>query len=724
MPYLIPSYDPGIVAASLLIASFAAYVTLDLAQRVRATDLAVARAWWIGGSITMGTGIWSMHFVGMLAYSLPVPLGYSGLLTLLSWVAGVGASAVALWLASRGRLTLPRLAGGALLMGAGICTMHYTGMAALDMAPPIVWRWSLVAASGAIAFGASAAALLIFFWLRRFGEHGDKRYQAVAALVMGAAISGMHYTGMAAAQFPVGTVCLSSGGLGGEQLGTLVILASTVLLGLTLFTSMLDARMQSTSARLTASLQSANSQLQAANEELQQRAFVDNLTGLPNRLLFEDRLKHALARHARSGRGERMAVLFVDLDGFKPVNDSFGHAVGDSVLQQVAERLQAAARGSDTVARIGGDEFVLLLEDMTDAGDATSLARRVVLALSRPMLVAERTLHVSASVGIALHPDHGEGGKLLTHADAAMYAAKRAGGNSYALFEAHMDAGAAKQLGLQFDLRQAVAGGQLSLHYQPKFDSRRARLSGVEALLRWQHPLLGNIPPNQFIPLAERSGLINELGNWVIDEACRQMQAWQHEGVRLRVAINLSVHQLRQEDLVSRIEQALQRQEVDASMLLCEITESAAMEDIKTTQQAFEGLSRIGVFLSIDDFGTGYSSLSYLRQLPARQLKIDRSFIHDLETSADARAVVDAVVRLAHALGLSVVAEGVETQGQCSILLQLDCDELQGFLFARPMPADELFAWASGQKPDAAIGFSPSVFSGLDPSPKADSGSG
>ena len=715
MAYLIPRYDPAIVAASLLIASFAAYVTLDLAQRVRAEDLAVARAWWIGGSVTMGTGIWSMHFVGMLAYALPIALGYTGLLTLMSWVAAVGTSAVALWLAGRGQLTLGRLAGGALLMGAGICAMHYTGMAALDMAPPIVWRWSLVAASVAIAVGASAAALLIFFWLRRFGEQGDKRYQALAALVMGAAISGMHYTGMAAAQFPESSLCLSSSALGGDQLGTLVILASTVLLGLTLFTSMLDARLQSRSAHLAASLQTANAQLQAANQELQQRAFVDTLTGLPNRQLFDDRLKHALARHARAGRNDRMAVLFVDLDGFKPVNDSFGHAVGDRVLQEVAQRLRNAARGSDTVARIGGDEFVLLLEDLDEAGDATVFARRIVQSLGKPMQLDGRQVQITASVGIALHPDHGDGDKLLPHADAAMYAAKRAGGNGLLMFEPHMDAGAAQQLGLQFDLRQAVAGGQLSLHYQPKFDSRRARLSGVEALLRWQHPLQGNIPPNVFIPIAERSGLINELGNWVIAEACRQMQAWQDQGVHLRVAINLSVHQLRQDDLTNRIARALKDHQVDAAMLLCEITESVAMEDIRTTQQAFEGLSRIGVFLSIDDFGTGYSSLSYLRQLPARQLKIDRSFIHDLETSADARAVVDAVVRLAHALGLSVVAEGVETQGQCSILLQLDCDELQGFLFARPMPADELFAWASGQKPDAAIGFSPSVFSGLGP---------
>ena len=715
MPFLTPRYDPGLVAASLLIATFASYVTLDLAKRVRSTDLSVARSWWIGGSVAMGTGIWSMHFVGMFAYSLPIDLGYRGLQTLLSWVAAVAVSAVALGLASGGKLSAARLGGGAVAMGAGICAMHYIGMAALDMAPAIVWNPLLVAASAAIAVGASAVALLIFFMLRRVSRR-NMLYQAAAALIMGLAISGMHYTGMAAASFPEGAVCLSATELAGEQLGGMVILASLALLGLTLFTSTLDARLQSKTVRLAASLQTANTQLQSANDELQRRAFLDPLTKLPNRLLFEDRLRHALARIDRpesrisERRQERIAVLFIDLDGFKPVNDSLGHAVGDRVLTEVAERLLVAARDSDTVARIGGDEFVLLMEDVPDIADCAVLARRLLQTLAEPLHLSPQALHISASIGIAVYPDHGEGGKLVTHADAAMYAAKRAGGNTYVLFEQHMDAKAAEQLSLQTDLRQAMASGQLALHYQPKFDAQRGQIRGVEALLRWNHPVRGAVPPMVFIPIAERFGLINELGNWVIDEACRQMQDWQEQGLRMRVAINLSVHQLRQPDLVDCIDQALRRHCVESSQLLCEITESVAMEDIKTTQRAFEGLSRIGVFLSIDDFGTGYSSLSYLRQLPARQLKIDRSFINDLEASGDARAVVDGVIKLAHALGLKVVAEGVETEAQRDILLTLDCDELQGYLFARPMSAAALLGWADGLKPEGSADFSPSVF--------------
>src|SRR6218665_485502 len=378
MSYLTPRYAPELVAASLLIATFASYVTLDLTKRVRSTDRAVARNWWIGGSIAMGTGIWSMHFVGMFAYSLPIELGYRGLQTLLSWVAAVLVSLVALGLASGGRLKASRLTGGALAMGLGICAMHYIGMAALDLAPAIVWNWALVAASALIAVVASAVALTIFFQLRKVSSR-HMLYQSAAALVMGLAICGMHYTGMAAASVPEGAVCLSAKDLAGAQLGGVVILASLALLGMTLFTSTLDARLQSKTVRLAASLQNANTQLQSANDELQRRAFLDPLTHLPNRLLFEDRLRHALTRLGRpearisERRQERIAVLFIDLDGFKPINDSLGGAARALVLKEAPDRLNASARDSDTVARIGGDEFVLLMEDVPSIADCAAL---------------------------------------------------------------------------------------------------------------------------------------------------------------------------------------------------------------------------------------------------------------------------------------------------------------------------------------------------------------
>jgi diguanylate cyclase len=706
LPAFLPSHhNLWAVAASLLLATLASYVALDLSRRVRHASGRPHLLWWALGSLAMGTGIWSMHFVGMLGFSLPISLGFSGGLTFTSWLAGVMASGVALWVASEADYGVRRIVVASLAMAIGICGMHYIGMAALDMAPPIVWHMPTVLLSLLIGLGASAAALVIFKYLGNAHNTHRVAFQLLASVVMGIAICGMHYTGMAAAGFPADSVCLSAGQLGGTGLTAIVGLASGLLLLGTLFTSILESRLQLVARRLSRSLEEANAELTQANHELQKRAFTDALTGLPNRVLFEDRLRHALARMNRANQlqvEECIAVLFVDLDGFKPINDSFGHSAGDRILCVAAERLARTTRESDTVARIGGDEFLLLLEGVRDRAECAEAANRVLRALSEPFSVQGKQLQIACSIGIVLHPEQGEPDKLVANADAAMYEAKRAGGGNYVMFESHMGADAAKQLQLQSDLRRAVELKQFELYYQPKINGVGHGISGVEALVRWNHPQHGLIGPTEFIGLAERFGLIVHLGDWILDEACRQIAQWQAQGTQMCVAVNLSVMQLREVDFVARVERALRRHNVPATLLLCEITESVAMEDIKATQRTFEGLARVGVFLSIDDFGTGYSSLSHLRKLPARQVKIDRSFVQDLQTKEDARAVIDAVIRLAHALGLSVVAEGVENEAQRDILLAMGCDELQGFLFSRPLPAGDLLDWYSSRYAEAA----------------------
>jgi diguanylate cyclase (GGDEF)-like protein len=699
---LLVRWNFWIVAASVLIATLASYVALDLARRVKdAQDDGTALAWKTGGSVAMGTGIWSMHFVGMLAFKLPIELAYDYWTTLLSWVAAVTVSGVALSIAARPRLALSHLILGAALMGAGISAMHYIGMAALQLSPGIVWNYWLVAASVLIAVSASAAALLILFWLRRQVTGHALSWQLTAASVMGLAIAGMHYTGMAAANFDPSSVCLALGELGGAHLVQIVAIGTAVLLTLTLLTSALDVHLRAQSKVLAESLQTAT-------EELQRIARTDTLTGLPNRLVFEDRLQHAAARAQR--QGNEFAVLVVNLDGFKPINDSFGHVVGDRLLREVATRLHQLCRSCDTVARVGGDEFLVLLEGDTITPVQTLLvADRIIEAVSEPCDLLERELQLSCSVGIAMYPTHANPDRLVSCADAAMHTAKRAGGATAVLYQEHMDVHTREQMDLLRDLRVALDAGQLLLHYQPKITADGLRITGAEALLRWEHPQRGMISPGVFIPLAERFGLIVALGGWVIDEVCRQISAWRDQGLRMKVALNLSMHQLLQDSLIERIEQALAQHGVDAALLTFEITESVAMDDVQVTLRAFERLRALGVQLSIDDFGTGYSSLSYLRQMPAQQLKIDRSFVSDLESSADARAIVDAVVRLGHALGLKIVAEGVETQGQCDILIGLGCDELQGFLFARPMPAAMLSRWATSR--DRPLEFTNSVYS-------------
>lgn len=699
--WVVPQYDAPTVAASVLIAIYASFVALDLAKRVRSSDRALARAWLLGGSLMMGTGIWSMHFLGMLAFQLPVAVGYEYGLTALSWLAAVAVSGVALGMtASSTSLTPGRLVAGAALMGGGICTMHYTGMAAMRMSPPIVWDWAWVAASAGIAVGVSAVALAIFHWLRERIGWAAGMWQAAAAIVMGLAIAGMHYTGMAAANFAEGSVCLSSGGLSGKVLGELIGAATVVLLTMTLVTSVMDGRLQSKATRLADSLQKANA-------ELQHLAFHDPLTGLRNRLMFEDRLSQAAAYCDR--QGESVAVFFIDLDGFKPINDSWGHNAGDALLREVAGRIEAAGRESDVVARVGGDEFVMLMAPMPDTGAAAQLAQRLIDLVGRPMCLAGRDHTVSCSIGIAVYPSDGPRDKLIANADAAMYTAKRAGGTCFRFFEARMDAGARELVELARELRVAIDGNQLLLHYQPKIHGGSGQITGVEALVRWNHPTRGLVGPAAFIPVAERSGLIGALGQWVLEECCRQLQAWTEEGLRMRAAINLSVLQLRQDDLADRVQAAMERYLVEPSQLTFELTESAAMDDPEMTLCTFQRLASIGITLSIDDFGTGYSSLSYLRRLPTQQLKIDRCFVQDLESSADARSIVDAVVRLAHALGRKVVAEGVETDAQHQILRDFGCDELQGFLFAKPMAAASLQQWAMEKDPSRP-GFRPSLF--------------
>ena len=430
-----------------------------------------------------------------------------------------------------------------------------------------------------------------------------------------------------------------------------------------------------------------------------QGVLTDPLTGVPNRMLLDDRLNHAVNRADRANEGRRagqiqarLALLFVDLDGFAAVNDSFGHGTGDRVLQHMAQRLRGCLRDADSVSRVGADQFVLLLEDMAGEADALAVAQRVLAAVGQPVDLGERPLTLSCSIGIVIYPDHGRRDRLLSHAEAAMHQAKRAGGGGWALFDQGMGADVRAQIELQEDLRAALQRSELLLHYQPKVDASNGQIRSLEALVRWQHPRHGLLGPGQFIPVAERFGLINVLGGWVIREACRQLGVWSRQGLRLRLSVNLSVHQVRQGHVVEQIEAALREHAVSADQLTCEITESVAMEDTAATQAMLAGLARIGVKLSIDDFGTGYSSLSYLCKLRPQELKIDRSFVQDLEISADARAVVDAIIHLARALRLTVVAEGVETRDQAQVLLALGCDELQGFFFARPMSVQALVA--------------------------------
>ncbi|MGX1175615.1 putative bifunctional diguanylate cyclase/phosphodiesterase [Pseudomonas sp. R151218B TE3479] len=676
---LIGSYSPALVSISLFVAVLASYTALDLAGRIATAQGRAAHFWMIGGALAMGVGIWSMHFIGMLAFTLPVELGYDVPITALSLLTAILSSGFALWLVSQPRLPAWQLAFGALIMGAGISAMHYTGMAALRMQPGIDYDPTLFGASLVIAVGASAAALWIAFRLRQNSPH-VRLARAGAAVVMGIAIVGMHYTGMAGARFSEGSFCGSLDGLSGKGLDSLVLITTLAVLGIALLTSILDARLEARTAELAQSLT-------LANRELTQLALHDPLTGLPNRVLLADRIDQAM--HRVQEQGGCFALMFIDLDGFKPVNDAFGHHMGDLLLRDVALRLREDLRSQDTLARIGGDEFVLLVQ-LAEPDDALRLAARQVGLIGRTFRVTEHDLQISASVGIALYPGNGQSAEeLLMNADAAMYHAKGAGKNGYSFFDASMNSNARKQLQLLQDLRMAVEQRQFSLHYQPKFDAANGRPVGAEALLRWTHPTQGLLMPDTFIDLAEKTGLIIPIGEWVLNEACRQMREWYVLGYTdWRIAVNLSALQFCHTGLVQSVAKALETHKLPANSLTLEITETTAMSDADASMTVLQLLSDMGVDLSIDDFGTGYSSLMYLKRLPANELKIDRGFVRDLEHDSDDAAIVSAIVALGQALGLRIVAEGVETDMQQDFLTQLGCDSLQGYLLGHPLPAE------------------------------------
>ena len=444
--------------------------------------------------------------------------------------------------------------------------------------------------------------------------------------------------------------------------------------------------------------------LEAANKQLRHLATHDALTGLPNRVLLDDRLAQAIAHSQRNGH--LFALLMVDLDRFKLINDSLGHRAGDELLQETARRLTGVARAIDTLARSGGDEFVMILHPIDARDDAELLAQRVIEALKPTMRIAGVDIHTSPSIGIAFYPADGTTTEtLIARADAAMYSAKQRGRNNAQCFAPGMDTQSQDKVRLESDLHEAIALKQFELDYQPKVDVKSGAVHSVEALIRWRHPQRGLISPNEFIPLAEDSGLIGPIGGWVVREACRQAKAWQRKGLpQVRVAVNLSASQFRQKNLLATIRQALLDADLDPSYLEVELTESAVMTNPEESVSILEQLSKMGVLVSVDDFGTGYSSMSYLRRFPIDKLKIDRGFSSEIMTRPDDASIVRAIVSLAHSLRLKVVAEGVETPDQLDFLKTLGCDQYQGFHFSTPVSAADFEELLRRQRDDEPAG--------------------
>ena len=687
------AFAPSVTALGCVLAFLAAFAMLDLVKRLESRLDGPAFGWLAGASVAFATGLWSAQVVGIDQLNLPYALGYHPGLSVSVWLVAAMFSSLSLAVACRRTTAAGRCLVGAGLLATGMVVAQVLFVEALGLRPGITGPGPAVGAAWLVAGLGCGCGLWLHAEVRIRAPRHLMAGQALSALLLASAIVVSQGLVLGAAGLDAQTSSTWRDRVPADSMAVLVTVGSIALLSMLLLLSQLETRWRDS--------------LQRAKGELQTQSLRDPLTELPNRQIFEGTLAQATQR-ADVSQG-RVALLLVNLDGFKPINESFGHRAGDRVLREIAARLRSLAQ-THMVARLGGDEFLLLMPDNPSIEDASAMAARVLASTCLPCRIDGREAIVTGSIGIVMYPQHGALSTLIAHADAAMRVAKASGGATYCFFEARMVSGLREQTELLRDLRRALAQGELELYYQPKIHAPTGEITGAEALMRWQHPKLGMVSPTLFIPIAERYGLIGSLGNWLIDEVCRQIRVWRDGGLRMRVAINLSVHQLRQPDLVERIGSALRAHDVNPGLLTCEITESVAMEDTEGTIAILTRLAQLGVSISIDDFGTGHSSLSYLRKLPTSELKIDRSFVQDLETSEDARKVASAIINLAKSLDLKVVAEGVETEGQNKILREFGCDQLQGFLFAKPMSAKALALWAMDDVGPRTMNFRSSLF--------------
>lgn len=679
---LTATYNYWLVVTSLVIATLDSYVSFSVARHLSFSRGLGAFGWLLLGALPMGFGVWSMHFIGMLAFDIGTPLGYDFWLTTLSMLPIIVAAGAVMWMMTRGAMSPMRLLVCGALLGGGIGAMHYTGMAAMRMVPGIVWNYWRVALSVLFAIAGSTISLAVALKVNneRHRTHRIALRWAAAAL-MGSSIAGMHYLAMSAGEYPYGSWCLSANSvLRGKWLGLAIAVISLCVLLFTMAMTLLRQYGYRRERRMDAALSRARSALTF-------QAFHDGLTQLPNRTYLMETLGRLLKES-----NEPIAVLFVDLDGFKAINDSLGHHAGDDFLRSVALALRASVRERDIVSRFGGDEFVLVLRSYRGADNLNAICRKVLDLVSRPVMIAGHTVTVTPSIGVAVAPHDGEDADtLMRNADTAMYTVKELGKAGFRFFERSMHTLAHEHLTLSQELREALYLGTIDVHYQPQNDLRTGELAGLEALARWNHPTRGMISPSIFVPIAERSGLVGALGAHVLKVVIEHLKCWKSQHFEPPyVAINLSPQELRDPMFADSVHESVASHSIDPARIRFEITESTAMRDPDITLRQLGQLRQKGFMLSIDDFGTGYSSLSYLRQLPTGTVKIDQSFIQGSSQNREDREITEAIVALTKKLRLETVAEGVESESQAAWLKEIGCDVAQGFFFAKPMEAGDL----------------------------------
>lgn len=634
----------------------------------------------IASGLTLGLAIWVMHFIGMMASHLPNNYYFSPSLTFLSYVIAAVASIFAVWLSSNASLSLSRIVMASILMGSGIAGMHYTGMMGLHVPDyQILYNPLWVMLSVLLGIVGSTIAFIQIFKAKIQQNYSlGKRW--IVACTLALSIVTLHYVAMLAVDFvemgqPAAIMYQATDQ---KVIAFAILFVISLILGTGLFLGSLELR-----------LDEKNKALTTLNQELADLALQDHLTKLPNRFYLDTYTRRIFQEHHQNN--EQISFLYIDVDHFKIINDVFGHYIGDQLLLHIVGRLQSFLNERTQLIRIGGDEFLLIIEQ-SYLTEAIHVAEQIIATVKKEYSLESRDIKVSLSIGVAMFPEHGHDLKsLLINADMAMFLSKEQGRNTYRVFNDSMDSEKIKsEYRLTNDLGKAIESDQFELFYQPKFD-REYKICGTEALIRWYHPELGMISPLQFIDMAERSGLIVPLGYWVIEQACKQIQQWKKDNVLLYpVSINLSARQFEHSDLAKTLQCVLDKYQIEPKYLIVEITESTILRQVELSIKSFDELRKMGIQIAIDDFGTGYSSFSYLKDFPFDELKIDKEFITHLTENSKEEAILESIIQLAIKLGLRVTAEGVETQEQAEILLRLGCHQLQGFLLGRPMPSRDL----------------------------------
>lgn len=671
------SWDPVLIAISYLVAFIASFVALDSAGKIPLSSRKAALFWRMAGGISLGIGIWSMHFIGMLSMQMPMMMRYDLWLTLASLGVAVIASTTALDIAVAGKKrSLFRPIVATAILSAGVVSMHYIGMAALMLDGSIIWDRRIVGLSVVIAVVASGTALWLAFRLRDKGVFIER---LLAALVMAAAICAMHYTGMSAAHYPEMSHTLP-GGIGELGLSIWVSVTTLCLLGVMLIISLVDSHRRT--GRLTDNLRQLNRQL-----ELQAR--FDALTGLANRHQMDIRMQDCLRSALLSNR--QFAVIFLNVDHFKRVNDTWGHSVGDELLIIVAQRITSRLTREMTLARLGGDAFILLVPECDD-DKLNALLASLLEDVRRPLSICGHTLSTTISAGVSLYPQDGETlHELKLKADAALHHVKDDGRNGWAHYRSEMSTAIPAKPDFLQELSQALERDQFELWYQPTWYAQEKTIHGFEALLRWRHPEQGVVLPGLFIPSLEQTGLIIPVGNWAIEAACRQLHFWTEQGFsQWTLSLNLSPVQFEQPDIFHIVSSMLEKYSLSPSRLILEVTESTALKNLDRSIELLNAFNHAGITVSIDDFGTGYSNLLMLSVLPAKELKIDKSFVTSMLENEKSYKLVETIMSIARTMEMNVVAEGIETQEQQEVLTRLGCDYLQGYLFSRPLPAEQV----------------------------------